>query len=321
MRPRLLPFFIACVLASGIRALPAQSETLIAWNVPSGDFQDAGNWKPSVAPELSSAERWEIGNSGTASVSAGQSVGCGDDLLIGRGTGSGTLLLSGNGMFTVKHILAIGHSGNDASEVVVNDEATLTIEEGALLVGQRSEGVLRVAKPAKVLVQAGNLKVGEGRNGAVDLAGSLETPVMYFGSSVASDAEQNSMLKVSPGAKLKIAKAMLFMATGKHLVHVVGSGGEFFAGSIKANVGTATFRFEPDAGGVTPVQIAGELDLASATLEVNLDGASAARGQKLELFDAGSLAGEFAEVRWLGQRKGAVKYDKGKAKIFILLEN
>lgn len=321
MKPCSLPFFIACGLAGGMSPLPAQPETLVAWNVPSGDFQEATNWKPSAAPDLSAGARWEIGNSGTAAVSSGQSVGCGQDLLIGRGTGSGTLLLSGDGALTIKRFLAIGHSGNDTSEVRVSDEATLTIENGSLLVGQRSEGVLAIAKSAKVFVQAGNVKIGEGRNGTVDLAGSLEAPVMSFGSAVATDAEQNSTLKILPGGKLKIAKAVLFMATGRHLVHIVGSGGEFFGGSIKANVGTATFRFEPDAGGVTPLQVGGELDLTSATLELNLDGTSATRGQKLGLFDAGSLAGEIAEVRWLGKRKGSVQYDKAKAKIFVLLEN
>lgn len=304
------PSFFHMVVAGVLLAGTARSEKISSWDVQSGDFGVATNWKPKSTPELASKLRWELRNGGTATVSAGQTYGLGLDLLIATASGSGTLSLDGDGSLTIKRYLSIGHSGIGEGQVLVNDTASLVIENGTLLVGQRSSGILKVAKGASAVVQVGNTKIAEGMNGTVELAGTLETPDLLFGNRGEAASEQNGTLNCEPGSTFKSGKRIVFATTGNHVVQISGSGGQFLGGSLVAS-SVATFRFIADARGVTPIELSGTCDITGAMLEVNLDAYAFKNSQeKVMLFGTEALTGEFASVKFLGKTKGAIKYDK-----------
>ena len=302
---KILPSIVYAVALFALIA-GAQAEKTCAWNVTEGALGDAANWSPEEAPELSSTRRWEIRNSGTATVTAGQSVGLGMDLLIASGRGSGTVILSGDGTVTIKRYLSVGQAGTGSGEVILNDKATLYVENGSLLVGQRSNGAVTITKDASLVVQAGNTKLGEGMNGTIHIAGTFETPDLIFGIRN-GEAEQNGTLDLAAGGKFRASRKISFNDAGNHVVQITGSGGEFSCGSL-AVTSVTTFRFVTDANGLTPVVVNGACDVSGAILEVNLDGYTGSK--KLPLVEGAKVTGEFATVRWLGQTQGAIKYEK-----------
>lgn len=284
----------------------AQAEKICGWNVGEGSMGEASSWMPEIAPEISSTLRWEIRNGGTATISAGQTVGIGLDLLIASGRGSGTVVLSGDGSLTVKRFLSIGQAGTGTGEVILNDKSTLYIENGSLLVGQRSNGTLKIGREASVVVQAGNTKVGEGMNGVIHVEGAFETPDMIFGLKNGG-AQQNGMLDLAAGGTFRASKKISFNDAGLHFVQITGSGGDFTCGSL-TTTSAATFRFVADASGITPIKVVGTCDVTGAALEVNLDAFKG--GQKIALVEGASITGEFASVKWLGRTQGTIKYEK-----------
>lgn len=303
--PRLFPLLLVLVFVSTARA-----EKNCFWNVEEGELAEAANWKPEETPDLSSTLRWEIRNGGTALVSAGQNSGLGLDLLIASSGGSGTLVLNGDGSLTIQRYLSIGQAGTGTGEVKLNDTSSLYIVNGTLLVGQRSNGSLTIAKGASVVVQSGNTKIAEGMNGTVTMAGRLETPDLFFGSKANADSEQNGTLNFEPGAVLKVGRNITIFSTGHHVLHVNGSGGVFSAGSLVTD-SSAVFRFTADKNGVTPVQIQGACNVSDASLEIDLDAYTFKGAQeKLMLFQGESLVGEFANVTFLGKTKGKLSYNK-----------
>lgn len=295
------------------------ADIFVDWNAAEGDLGEASNWNPEVTPELSGVERWEIRNGGTAMVSDGQNYGIGLDILIATSSGSGSLILNGDSTLTIKRYLSIGHSGSGQGEVTLNDASNLTIENGYVLVGQRSNGILTVAPEATLLIQKGNMKIGEGQNGTLNLSGTVEVPVLFFGSIEATNAEQNGLLNFFGPAKLTVAKGIVFNSTGYHVVHITGSGGEFSATALDVSARTGTFRFEADSGGVTPIHIAGLIQIDGAHLEVNVDAYNFKNpAEKLPLFEGESIDGEFSEVTWLGKKKAVLKYDTENGQIYLV---
>lgn len=299
--PQIIHAAALCALMAG-----AQAEKTCAWNVTEGALGDAANWSPEEAPELSSTRRWEMRNSGTATVAAGQSVGLGMDLLIASGRGSGTVVLSGDGTLTVKRYLSVGQAGTGSGEIILNDKSTLYVENGSLLVGQRSNGTVTITKDASVVVQAGNTKLGEGMNGTVHIVGTFETPDLIFGIKN-GEAEQNGTLDVAIGGKFRASRKISFNDAGNHVVQITGSGGEFSCGSLTATSAT-TFRFVADENGLTPMMVSGACDVTGAALEVNLDAYTGSK--KLPLVEGAKVTGEFASVKWLGKVQGTIKYEK-----------
>ena len=305
-----LPSLFVPAAAVCLLALTARAEKICSWNVPEGDFGVASNWSSELEPSLSTNQRWEIRNGGTATVSAGQTYGLGLDLLIASASGSGTLILNGDGSLAIKRYLSIGQAGDGQGEVLVNDTASLAVENGTLLIGQRSSGILKVAKGASVVVQAGNTKIAEGRNGTLEIAGKFETPDLFFGNKGEGASEQNGLLICEPGATFSASKRIIFAATGNHVVQIAGSAGSFSCGSLAVS-SVATFRFTADAKGVTPVEVSGIGDVTGAVLEVNLDAYTfRSADEKLMLFKGAAVTGEFAEVKFLGRTKGTIKTDK-----------
>lgn len=305
---RVMDFGLYSLCGLLLMSAPLQGEKICTWKVLEGDLGAAENWSPELTPELSLRQRWEIQNGGTAVVAAGRTYGLGLDLLIASAGGSGTLRLDGNASLTIKRYLSIGQAGTGQGEVLVNDSATLVIENGTLLVGQRSNGILKVAKGASVVVQSGNIRVAEGLNGTIDLFGSLETPDLVFGARDDAASSQTGELLCHAGSSLRVGKRMTFATMGSHLVQLQGSGGTFSVGSLTAN-SSVTFRFVADKAGVTPMEVTGSLEISGASLEVSLDHLGS-MPKKLLLFKGSSPGGEFGRVTLLGNCKGTVKYEK-----------
>jgi T5SS/PEP-CTERM-associated repeat protein len=296
---------------------PVRAEKTNSWNVDDGYFGDAANWSPTAILDLDERARLEISNGGTARISAGQSCSAGRDLLIAAAANSGTLLIEGDGSLRLKRNLTVGHSANGQGTVTLHDKASLSIVNGRILIGYGGDGVLSVAKGATVTVEQGHVTVSELQSGVLNLAGTLTTPNLRFGS---ESFEHNGKLNVESGATLKVTEELGFIGGGELSLRLVGSGSDISVGSLKAS-SSAIFQFVADEKGVSTIKGDSTMDVSEAKLEVDIDKFRFPNpSSKLVLVKGHSIVGKFATITWLGKNKANVQYDEPTGEIFITSE-
>lgn len=289
------------VVLSGVCAA-ASGDSSVTWKGGEGDFEDASNWNPPLAPDVSDAGRRVI-RGGTAVLSGDVSIYLGGDLLVGQG-GPGGLILKDRAELHLKRHLSIGQSGKSDGDVEILDHASLIVEDGMTAVGQRGTGRMTVAPGAGFRLQRGQFRISEGAEGVVTVAGSLDVPRLLFGSDGEDGPAQNGRLEIGPTGRLIVHEGVRFGGHGFHILEVRKHGADITMGSLQAS-SSALLRFIADSAGVSPLQVQDEASIDGVVLEVDVD---LAKERRLVLLTAARIVGECAEVRWLGQKRGKVEY-------------
>jgi hypothetical protein len=288
-------------LWSGL-AVAAPAELSIVWRGGEGDFEDAANWTPSETPGPGERGRWII-RGGPAVLSGEASIDLGGDLLVAQG-GPGSLILRDRAELHLKRHLSIGQSRTSDGEVEILDKSSLVIEEGMVSVGQRGAGTITVGGEAALRIMRGQLRIGDGAEGSVAVAGILDVPRIIYGGEAASVAAQNGRLAVEASARVNVHHELSFGGSGAHLLEVRNGGAEIILGRLQASP-SAVLRFIAGDSGVSPLQVRNEAVVSDAVLEVDADLAS---DRNLPLLSASRIVGEFREVRWLGEKQGKIEY-------------
>ncbi len=87
------------------------------------------------------------------------------------------------------------------------------------------------------------------------------------------------------------------------LVNIIGNNATITIGDLAVGEGTATFRFESDSSGISPISVVaaqgdpinlGDVDISGATLVVDLSNLASGSGDLLLIDVGGTLTGEFA---------------------------
>jgi len=161
-----------------------------------------------------------------------------------------------------------------------------------------------VGGEAALRIMRGQLRIGDGAEGSVAVAGILDVPRIIYGGEAASVAAQNGRLAVEASARVNVHHELSFGGSGAHLLEVRNGGAEIILGRLQASP-SAVLRFIAGDSGVSPLQVRNEAVVSDAVLEVDADLAS---DRNLPLLSASRIVGEFREVRWLGEKQGKIEY-------------
>jgi len=290
------------VMVATMAVLSVNADTLV-WNNTIGDYGTASNWDPSQMPVA--ADELRVNNGGTTTVTVGNSY-AGGKLKLGYGAGnSGQLSMSG-GMLTLtgKPSLSVADGSSSTSTVTLAGSSVLNAS-GNVQVGTRGLGSLDIGPSAAGSSAILYIGAASGGDGTVDLDGTWSASKVL----VVNNAAAKGVLNLN-GGSLTVSGDfdMDFAGLGSGLT-VTGSAGSFSAGgNLLAASSAATLGFVADAGGFTTLNIDGLVNIAGATLNIDLDAYAGPTNTPLVLMSGASVSGSFSAVNWLGSESAYVAY-------------